>query len=89
MKIKTNGHTYDLMYYQDLTPKELKQFENWDMDKLGIETFIRYKGDIYVLSDFSDCKVGDYKGIYQHNEFSGVLIKVINFHHVKIASYTV
>ena len=89
MKIKTNNHTYDLMYYQGLTPKELKQFEHWGMDKLGTETFIRYKGDIYVLSDFSDCKIGYYKGIYHHNEFSGILIRVISFHQVKIASCTV
>ena len=89
MKITTNKHLYELMYYQGLTAKELKQFSNWSVDKLGNETFIRYKGKIYVLSEFEDCKIEHYKGVYRHNEFSGVLLRLKGFSQCQIASYTV
>ena len=85
--IKTNNHAYPILSFYDLTGKELKEFDDWEEDELESESFIRYKGNIYSLGEFSRCHIEGYDGYCHHTAFSGVLLKSINGDYVKMASY--
>ena len=87
MNIKTNNHAYPTLSFYDLTDKELKEFNDWDMDKLESESFIRYRGHIYPLGEFSSSHIEGYDGYCYHTAFSGVLLKFIDSDYVKMASY--
>ena len=87
MKIKTNNHAYPILSFYDLTDKELKEFDNREEDKLESESFIRYKGNIYSLSEFSSSHIEGYNGYFCHTAFSGVLLKFTDSGYVKMASY--
>ena len=87
MRIVTNNHTCPILSFDDLTDKELKEFDNWNEDKLESDSFIRYKGNIYSLGEFSNCHIEGYDGYCHHTAFSGVLLKLIDSDYVKMASY--
>ena len=87
MKIVTNNHTYQILSFYDLTAKEIKEFNNWNEDKLESNLFIRYKGNIYSLGEFSNSHIEGYDGYCYHTAFSGVLLKFIDSDYVKMASY--
>ena len=87
MKIVTNNHTYPILSFYDLTNKELKEFDNWEEGKLESDSFIRYKGNIYSLSEFIRYNIEGYDGFCHHTAFSGVLLKFIDSDYVKMASY--
>ena len=85
--IKTNHHAYPILSYYDLTEKELREFNYWEKDKLEADSFVRYKGNIYSLSEFICYNVEGYDGVCPQTAFSGVLVKIINSDYVKMASY--
>jgi len=51
LHIKTNGQTRPLLYWPDLTPKEQRD-NDWAEGRDG-EAFIRYRGDVVALEQFS------------------------------------
>ena len=89
MEIKTNNHAYPILSFYDLTDKELKEFDNWEEDKLESDSFIRYKGNIYSLREFIRYNVEGYDGFCPRTAFSCILIKFIDSDYVKMASYSV
>lgn len=62
--IKTNNQARDVLYAWQLTDKERKEFdyiENIDSPDCSA-SFVRYKGQVYDLGEFSLIMPGDYKG---------------------------
>lgn len=72
MKIITNNHKHDLLSWEDLTSKEKKDCNEGD-------TYFRYKGNVYQLSDFmrTDGIKGleKWDGYTTDSAFSGTLVK--------------
>jgi len=52
MEITTNNQYRELLHSFQLTKKELEEFDYMDEDELEQATFIRYRGEVYTLSDF-------------------------------------
>lgn len=80
MKIITNNKPRELIYGYQLTEKEKTDFDY--MEDMELETFVRYQGMVFAISDFmrlsDDCeesKAG-WHGVYGMNAFCGVLIKL-------------
>lgn len=80
MKIITNNKPRALIYGYELSDKEKADFDY--MDDLEYETFVRYKGMVFAISDFmrlsddsEETKQG-WNGVYGMNAFCGILIKL-------------
>lgn len=80
MQIITNNKPRALIYGYELSDKEKSEFEY--MEDLEYETFIRYQGMTFALSDFmrlsddsEEAKQG-WHGVYGMNAFCGILIKL-------------
>jgi len=73
MKIKTNNHSRNLLTEYDLTSKELESF---DYLEDGEGSFIRYKGRVWELGEFTRTEIEDWDGISSDTYFSGAVIKL-------------
>jgi len=81
VKIYTNHHWRDFLYWHDLTDKEKEEFD-W-MEDPDFHNFMRYRGWVYALDEFmrmpkfgSDEKFQDWDGYHNETFFSGVLVKI-------------
>ena len=74
--IITNNQPRNLLYWEELTAKEQKEFDDTKLNDNG-EDFVRYKGTAYRLADFilSGHALADLDGVIQDTFFSGILIK--------------
>jgi len=83
LKITTNNVPRPIINAWELTPSERKEFDYYDWDKIDggsqSATFIRYKGELYDLGDFS---ATDYMGMFSRwhgimsdSFFSGLVIR--------------
>lgn len=78
MKITTNHQPRLLLDWEELTPKE-QEFHDWpEADR---DTFFRYKGHAYPLSDFTPWKApSGWDGVwgsFADSAFSGVLVQFL------------
>jgi len=73
MKIITNNHSRNLLTEYDLTSKELESF---DYLEDGEGSFIRYKGRVWELGEFTRTEIEDWDGISSDTYFSGAVIKL-------------
>ena len=73
MTIKTNNHSRDILNAYDLTPAELEAF-NYLEDGEG--SFIRYKGRVWELGEFTSTNLEGWNGISSDTAFSGAAIKL-------------
>jgi hypothetical protein len=73
MKITTNNHYRDLLTEYDLTSKELESF---DYLEDGEGSFIRYRGRVWELGEFTRTEIEDWDGISSDTYFSGAVIKL-------------
>jgi hypothetical protein len=73
MKITTNNHYRFTLDSSDLTAKELKEF---DYLTDGEGTFIRYKGFVWELGQFTLTELEGWDGISSDTAFSGAVIKM-------------
>lgn len=73
MKITTNNHSRNLLTEYDLTSKELESF---DYLEDGEGSFIRYKGRVWELGEFTRTEIEDWDGISSDTYFSGAVIKL-------------
>lgn len=73
MKITTNNHSRALLNAYDLTSKELESF---DYLEDGEGSFIRYKGRVWELDEFTHTEIEDWDGISSDTYFSGAVIKL-------------
>lgn len=81
MKIVTNNKPRQLVYGYELTDKEKSEFDY--LEALEYETFVRYQGMTFHISDFirlsddsEEAKQG-WSGVHGLNAFCGVLIKLL------------
>jgi hypothetical protein len=92
MTIRTNNVPRDLLYWNDLTSKEQKEFdyltENAVSDGL---TFFRYNGAAYDLGSFQHTSHLPFKGwdgYMSDTYFSGILVKYVNdYEQIIVATY--
>ena len=73
MKIITNNHFRNILNAYDLTLKELKGF---DYLGEGEGSFIRYKGRVWELGEFTRTDLEGWDGISSDTYFSGAVIKL-------------
>lgn len=82
--IKTNNVPRDFVYLWQLDDKEQnkirKQFDYYTEEELEEQSFFKYQGFWYALSDFlrveNDGTFKDWDGYHQDSYFSGQLIKL-------------
>jgi hypothetical protein len=91
-KIKTNNVPRDLVYGYELSEKERKDFDYIDAEHFDGHSFMRYKGELYDLSDFMRTTKGmgllDWDGYASDSHFSGIVIKYVdNFERVIVGTY--
>lgn len=79
LKIKTNYVPRHTVNGIDLTPKERKEFDYYTDEILAFSCFVRYRGEVYDLSEFliTDKKgeLGRWDGLRTDSYFSGILLK--------------
>ena len=78
MKIITNNHWNNFLYWYELTEKEQAEFD-W-IENPDEHTFFRYRGWVYSLDDFMLPnhveELEEWDGYRSDSFFSGVLIKL-------------
>lgn len=91
LTIITNNQSRDLLSWYDLTTQEKEYYLSlMEEDGLKEMDFFKYKGDIYLLSDFMiiDCNspLSDtgWEGYSSDSFFSGIVIKYAEYDNDKI-----
>ena len=79
MKITTNHHYREILYWHDLTSEEQREHAD-DYEDVKESTFFRYRGQVYDLGEFMQVgrdQVGfhGYHGYHNDSFFSAVLVK--------------
>lgn len=73
MTIITNNHFRAILNAHDLTPTELEAFGYLEE---GEGSFIRYKGRVWELGEFTNTDLEGWDGISSDTAFSGAVIKL-------------
>ena len=80
IKIITNNKPRQLIYGYELTDKQKQDFDY--IEDIDSREFVKYKNNIYVLSDFMRIKnndsLKDWHGYNSDSFFSGTLVKYID-----------
>jgi hypothetical protein len=90
--IRTNNVPRNPVYGYELSEKERKEFDYIDAEHFDGHSFLRYKGELYDLSDFMRATdIADLKGwdgYASDSYFSGIVIKYVdNFERVIVGTY--
>lgn len=79
MKIITNNKPRQIIYGYELTDKQKQGFDYVDADYIDCSNFVKYKNNIYDLSEFMRVENNDelkgWDGYSSDSFFSGTLIK--------------
>lgn len=79
LKIISNHHPRATFYWHDLTPKEQREFDWIKRPEESGETFFRYRGQVYCLSEFmlasGEIAKRGWEGYSSDSYFSGVVVK--------------
>jgi len=73
MDIITNNHKRPIIYWYDLTESERTDFD-WVNEEDG-ESFVRYRGEVYALSEFMQTSLEGWTGAHGDSFFSAVLLR--------------
>lgn len=80
LKIITNNHWHNFLYGYELTEEEKKEFDWLSEEEIETDTFFRYRGNCYSLSEFMRIPKGmfpsNWHGYHSDSFFSGILIEV-------------
>lgn len=96
--IVTNNVPRFVVYGFELSEKEREEFDYLDPEQLDHTTFVRYKGQVYDLSEFmridsdvlSNIRFDHFRGWHGYSSdsfFSGVLVRYVDDDRVIIARY--
>lgn len=82
MHIITNNEPRNMLYGNELTEKERKEFDYIKPKEFDHISFIRYRGEIYDLSEFMHIDKDsiffkDWNGYIGESYFSGILVKLV------------
>ena len=76
--IKTNNHPRELLSWEQLTTSEKRQFSVEDVSDWCGESYFRYRGQIYSLSEFFRTElIKGWDAVCSQTMFSGVVIKFV------------
>ena len=78
MEIKTNNQPRNLMYFYELTEKEMQEFDYLTDEEIVERDFVRYKGIVYDLGEFIVSPPEEWDGFHPESFFSGILVKYVN-----------
>ena len=86
MKITTNNHHRDILYWYQLTEKERKEHNYLDTEqKQDDATFFYYRGWCYYLNDFQRINpnfptvmIKNWEGYLSDSYFSGIVIRYVD-----------
>lgn len=100
LTIKTNRHPHDILYWDELTAKEQREFDYLDTEqRQSNASFFRYRSNVYDLGEFmrvsepmaSNCQfkgLEQWDGYASDSFFSGILVKYVqDFERVIVATY--
>lgn len=79
MQIKTSNRAYPILYWNNLSKKEKKEFDYLDDPEENGLMFFRYRKQAYSLESFLACtheEFKDWNGYHSDSFFSGILIKL-------------
>lgn len=78
MKIKTNNQVRELIFWEDLTETERAEFDWIDPKIAGAFEFFHYKGNVYVISDFTTApkEMKGWDGYRGDSYFSGIVVRL-------------
>lgn len=77
MQIITNNVPRPILYSHDLTRKEQAEMQDLLPNNWEEESYIRYKGQVYPVSDFVRCQhIEGWHGFRSDSFFSGLAIKL-------------
>ena len=78
MKVITNNVPRPIIYSHDLTPKEQAEMQDLLPNYWEDESYIRYKGQVYPLSDFlqSPPHLYNWDAFRSDSFFSGLAVKL-------------
>jgi hypothetical protein len=90
--IRTNNVPRNPIYGYELSEKERKEFDYIDAEHFDGHSFLRYKGELYDLSDFMRAReiseLSAWDGYASDSYFSGIVIKYVdNFERVIVGTY--
>ena len=89
MKIVTNNQHRPILFWWDLTEKERQKFYYLDSTtEQESAQFVRYKGELYDLGEFTRATIPGWDGAQAHSYFNGMLIRYgKHYETVQIARY--
>ena len=77
MKVITNNHYRPLLSFWELSPREKKEMTDILEEKAEEDTFFRYKGTVYPLSDFMRTfSTPNWDGILSTTAFTAIVVKL-------------
>lgn len=82
MKIITNNHYRQILYFHELEPSEQDELKD-SYESVEESTFFRYRGQVYDLGEFTRpsylsndyMKLNKWDGMYGETFFSAVVVK--------------
>lgn len=78
MDIKSNYIPRDSIFGYELTKKEREYFDYYTDEELDSHQFIRYKKELYDVSEFTRMESDPYwDGSFPTGFFHGILIKIV------------
>lgn len=93
LKVTCNNVPRNITYGYELSEKERKEFDYIEAEHFDGHSFVRYRGELYDLSDFMRCGPGElhdtgWVGYASDSFFSGIVVKYVdNFERVVIGTY--
>lgn len=75
MEIRTNHHWRNLEYGYQLSPSERADFDYIDPEEFDSHDFLRYRGEIYDIEEFTASNVSGWDGMRADSFFSAILIR--------------
>lgn len=90
MKIKCNNIPRQFIYGYELSSKQRQDFDYIPDDEIMLHEFIKYKGNVYDVSEFlrvDSQELNGWHGYASDSFFSGVLIRIVDSEHCIMASY--
>ncbi len=72
----TNNHWHDFDY---LPETERENFEHLSDFELACDSFLKYRGNYYHISDFLTCSDDDWDGIFHETNMTATVIRLDDY----------
>jgi hypothetical protein len=75
MEYVSNYHERNLTYGYELSEKERKGFDYLDNDNFDMHDFLRYRGELYDIEEFTTLEHPYWQGVRADTYFSGIVVR--------------